>query len=39
VSAAGVDHEGELKRTTDDRRKTLGGIETGDAVTVRLSAS
>ena len=31
LSAAGVDHEGERKQTTDDVSKDLGDIETGDA--------
>ena len=35
VSAAGVDHEGERKRTTDDVSKERGDIETGDALEPR----
>jgi hypothetical protein len=31
LSAAGVDHEGERERTTDDVSIEKGGIETGDA--------
>jgi hypothetical protein len=31
-SAAGVDHEGERKRTTDDVSKTPSGIKTGDGL-------
>ena len=31
LSAAGVDHEGERKQTTDDVSKERGDIETGDA--------
>jgi hypothetical protein len=32
LSAAGVEHEGERKRTTDDVSKDSGDIETGDAL-------
>ena len=35
LSAAGVDHEGERKRTTDDVSKDIGDIETGDALEPR----
>ena len=35
LSAAGVDHEGERKRTTEDVSKDLGDIETGDALEPR----
>jgi hypothetical protein len=35
LSAAGVDHEGERKRTTDDVSKDRGDIETGDALESR----
>ena len=35
LSAAGVDHEGERKRTTDDVSKEKGDIETGDALESR----
>jgi hypothetical protein len=35
LDAAGVDHEGERKRTTDDVSKDSGGIETGDALEPR----
>jgi hypothetical protein len=34
-SAAGVDHEGERKQTTDDVSKEKGDIETGDALEPR----
>jgi hypothetical protein len=35
LSAAGVDHEGERKQTTDDVSKEKGDIETGDASELR----
>jgi len=35
LDAAGVDHEGERKRTTEDVSKDLGDVETGDALEPR----